>query len=220
MSDKAKRADGWGVAEEVKFATDVDEAEQPGEQAGEHVVADMMRVALKQIGEDPVREGLLRTPERFEKALHFLTSGYQQDAEKLLNGAMFNVCYDQMVVVKDIEVFSLCEHHMLPFFGRCHVAYIPNQKVVGLSKIPRLVNMFSRRLQIQERLTAQIAQAIQSCVDPLGVGVVIEARHLCMVMRGVEKQRSEAVTSAMLGAFRDNLQTREEFLSLISRRTP
>ncbi len=220
MSDKTKHTEGWEVAEEAKFAADADEVEQAGEQAGDQVVADMMRVVLKQIGEDPDREGLRRTPERFEKALRFLTSGYQQNAEKLLNGAMFNVCYDQMVVVKDIEVFSLCEHHMLPFFGRCHVAYIPNKKVVGLSKIPRLVNMFSRRLQIQERLTAQIAQAIQASVAPLGVGVVIEARHLCMVMRGVEKQRSEAVTSAMLGAFRENLQTREEFLSLISRRTP
>jgi GTP cyclohydrolase I len=220
MSDKTKCTEGLEVAEKPKFAADVDEVEQAGEQAGDQVVADMMRVVLKQMGEDPDREGLRRTPERFEKALRFLTSGYQQDAEKLLNGAMFNVCYDQMVVVKDIEVFSLCEHHMLPFFGRCHVAYIPNKKVVGLSKIPRLVNMFSRRLQIQERLTSQIAQAIQSSVAPLGVGVVIEARHLCMVMRGVEKQRSEAVTSAMLGAFRENLQTREEFLSLISRRTP
>ena len=156
-----------------------------------------------------------RTPERFEKALRFLTSGYQQDPEKLLNGAMFSVCYDQMVLVKDIEVYSLCEHHLLPFFGKCHVAYIPDKKVVGLSKIPRLVNMFARRLQIQERLTNQIASAIQQKIAPLGVGVVVEARHLCMVMRGVEKQNSQTVTSAMLGAFRENLQTREEFLSLI-----
>ena len=178
----------------------------------------MVRTMLEQIGEDPDRDGLRRTPERFERALRYLTSGYQQDPEKILNGAMFNVCYDQMVVVKDIELFSLCEHHMLPFFGKCHVAYLPDKKVVGLSKIPRLVNMFSRRLQIQERLTNQIAQAIQNCIQPLGVGVVIEARHLCMVMRGVEKQRSETVTSAMLGAFRENQQTREEFLSLIGRR--
>ena len=177
-----------------------------------------MRVVIERIGEDPNREGLRRTPERFEHALRYLTSGYQQDPEKILNGATFSVGYDQMVVVKDIEVFSLCEHHMLPFFGRCHVAYIPDKKVVGLSKIPRLVNMFARRLQIQERLTSQIAQAIQKSICPLGVGVVIEARHLCMIMRGVEKQRSEAVTSAMLGAFRENLQTREEFLSLISHR--
>src|SRR5579864_9120110 len=177
-------------------------------------VADHMRKILQSIGEDPNRDGLRRTPERFEKALRFLTSGYQQDPEKLLNGAMFTVCYDQMVLVKDIEFYSLCEHHLLPFFGKCHVAYIPDKKVVGLSKIPRLVNMFARRLQIQERLTNQIAKAIEESIHPLGVGVVIEARHLCMAMRGVEKQRSETVTSAMLGAFRDNQQTRQEFLAL------
>jgi GTP cyclohydrolase I len=167
------------------------------------------------IGEDPDRDGLRHTPERFEKALRYLTNGYNQDAEKLLNGAMFSVTYDQMVLVKDIEVYSLCEHHMLPFFGKCHVAYLPDKKVVGLSKIPRLVNMFARRLQIQERLTNQIASAIQQKIAPLGVGVVIEARHMCMVMRGVEKQNSQTVTSAMLGSFRENVQTREEFLSLI-----
>jgi GTP cyclohydrolase I len=178
-------------------------------------IADLVRRMLQLIGEDPSRDGLRHTPERFEKALRFLTSGYQQDPEKLLNGAMFSVCYDQMVLVKDIEVYSLCEHHMLPFFGKCHVAYIPDKKVVGLSKIPRLVNMFSRRLQIQERLTNQIASAIQQNISPLGVGVVVEARHLCMVMRGVEKQNSQTVTSAMLGSFRENVQTREEFLSLI-----
>ncbi len=178
-------------------------------------LAGLVRRMLELIGEDPDRDGLLHTPERFEKALRFLTSGYHQDPGKLLNGAMFTVCYDQMVLVKDIEVYSLCEHHMLPFFGKCHVAYIPDKKVVGLSKIPRLVNMFARRLQIQERLTNQIATAIQAKISPLGVGVVIEARHLCMVMRGVEKQNSQTVTSAMLGAFRDNVQTREEFLSLI-----
>jgi GTP cyclohydrolase I len=190
--------------------------ERPGDEQG--TMADLVRQMITMIGEDPQREGLRRTPERFERALRFLTSGYQQDPEKILNNAMFSVCYDQMVVVKDIELFSLCEHHMLPFLGRCHVAYLPNKKVVGLSKIPRLVNMFSRRLQIQERLTNQIAEAIQKSIQPLGVGVVIEARHLCMIMRGVEKQRSEAVTSAMLGAFRENQQTREEFLSLIGRR--
>jgi GTP cyclohydrolase IA len=178
-------------------------------------IADLVRRMLQLIGEDPERDGLRRTPERFEKALRFLTSGYHQDPEKLLNGAMFSVCYDQMVLVKDIEIYSLCEHHMLPFFGKCHVAYIPDKKVVGLSKIPRLVNMFARRLQIQERLTNQIASAIQQNISPLGVGVVVEARHLCMVMRGVEKQNSQTVTSAMLGAFRENVQTREEFLSLI-----
>src|ERR1700720_390303 len=178
-------------------------------------IADLVRRMIQLIGEDPNRDGLRHTPERFEKALRFLTSGYQQDPEKLLNGAMFSVCYDQMVLVKDIEVYSLCEHHMLPFFGKCHVAYIPDKKVVGLSKIPRLVNMFARRLQIQERLTNQIAGAIQQKISPLGVGVVVEARHLCMVMRGVEKQNPPAKTSAMLGAFRENVQTREEFLSLI-----
>ena len=178
-------------------------------------ITEMVRRMLAMIGEDPNREGLRKTPERFEKALRFLTSGYHQDPEKILNGAMYSVCYDQMVVVKDIEVFSLCEHHLLPFFGKCHVAYIPSKQVVGLSKIPRLVNMFARRLQIQERLTSQIAQAIQQKLSPEGVGVIIEARHLCMVMRGVEKQNSQAVTSAMLGAFRENKQTRDEFLALI-----
>ncbi len=178
-------------------------------------IADLVRQMLAQLGEDPEREGLCRTPERFEKALRFLTSGYKQDPEKLLNGAMFSVCYDEMVVVKDIEFYSLCEHHMLPFFGKCHVAYIPNKKVVGLSKVARLVNMYARRLQIQERLTSQIAQTISDQLSPQGVGVIVEARHLCMVMRGVEKQRSEAVTSAMLGVFRENKQTRDEFLSLV-----
>jgi GTP cyclohydrolase I len=183
---------------------------------GEETIADLVRKMLTLIGEDPNREGLRRTPERFEKAFRYLTSGYRQDPEKLLNGAMFSVCYDNMVVVKDIELYSLCEHHLLPFFGKCHVAYIPNKKVVGLSKIARLVNMYARRLQIQERLTSQIAKAIQENLAPEGVGVVIEARHLCMVMRGVEKQHSAAMTSAMLGAFRENTQTRDEFLSLIN----
>src|SRR6202142_4048395 len=153
-------------------------------------IADLVRRMLQLIGEDPSRDGLRRTPERFEKALRFLTSGYQQDPEKLLNGAMFNVAYDEMVVVKDIEVYSLCEHHLLPFFGKCHIAYLPDKKVVGLSKVARLVNMFARRLQIQERLTSQIANAIQEQLHPQGVGVIVEARHLCMVMRGVEKQNS------------------------------
>jgi GTP cyclohydrolase I len=184
-------------------------------EAREGAIADLVRRMLAEIGEDPSREGLRQTPERFEKALRYLTSGYRQDPEKVLNGAMFSVGYDEMVVVKDIEVYSLCEHHLLPFFGKCHVAYIPNKKVVGLSKIARLVNMYARRLQVQERLTNQIATTIQERLSPLGVGVIIEARHLCMVMRGVEKQNSAAVTSAMLGAFRENKQTRDEFLSLI-----
>jgi GTP cyclohydrolase I len=203
MSDTPKPSEDLELEEEQHLATGA--------------IAGMMRSIIAMIGEDPDREGLRRTPERFESALRYLTSGYQQDADKILNHAVFSVCYDEMVVLKDIEVYSLCEHHMLPFFGKCHVAYLPNQKVVGLSKIPRLVNMFSRRLQIQERLTNQIAHAIEESINPLGVGVVIEARHLCMVMRGVEKQHSEAVTSAMLGAFRDNQQTREEFLSLLGR---
>ena len=186
--------------------------------AQSETIADLVRRMLVLIGEDPNREGLRRTPERFEKALRYLTSGYRTDPDKLLNGAMFSVCYDQMVVVKDIELYSLCEHHLLPFFGRCHVAYIPSKKVVGLSKIARLVNMYARRLQIQERLTSQIAKAIQEQLSPEGVGVIIEARHLCMVMRGVEKQNSAAMTSAMLGAFRENKQPRDEFLSLINGR--
>jgi GTP cyclohydrolase IA len=185
------------------------------EVTGPGAIADLVRQMIAQIGEDPNREGLRRTPERFEKALRYLTSGYRQDPDKILNGAMFSVCYDEMVVVKDIEVYSLCEHHLLPFFGKCHVAYIPNKKVVGLSKIARLVNMYARRLQIQERLTSQIAETIEEQLSPQGVGVIVEARHLCMVMRGVEKQHSTAMTSAMLGVFRENKQTRDEFLSLI-----
>ena len=178
-------------------------------------IAEMNRRMLELIGEDPERGGLQRTPERFEKALRYLTSGYQEDPDKVLNGAYFDVAYDEMILVKDIELFSLCEHHLLPFFGRCHIAYLPNKKVVGLSKLPRLVNIFARRLQIQERLTSQIAEVLMEKLEPQGVGVVIEARHMCMIMRGVEKQHSSAVTSAMLGSFRDNLQTRQEFLSLI-----
>ena len=185
------------------------------ETAGSESIADLVRRMLVQIGEDPNRDGLRRTPERFEKALRFLTSGYRQDPAKILNGALFSVRYDEMVVVKNIEVYSLCEHHLLPFFGKCHVAYIPEKKVVGLSKIARLVNMYARRLQIQERLTSQIAKAVEERLNPQGVGVIIEARHLCMVMRGVEKQNSIAMSSAMLGAFRENKQTRDEFLSLV-----
>ena len=180
-------------------------------------IADAMRRILAQLGDDPSRQGLRHTPERFEKALRHLTSGYHQDIKKLLNGALFDVQYDEMVIVRDIELFSLCEHHLLPFFGTCHVAYLPNRKVVGLSKIPRLVNMFARRLQVQERLTSQIAQALMEHLEPRGVGVVIEARHLCMAKRGVEKQHSQTVTSAMLGEFRENARARTEFLSLIRR---
>lgn len=178
-------------------------------------IASLVRKILVKLGEDPDREGLAKTPERFEKALKYLTSGYNQDPETILNGAKFKVCYDEIIVVKDIEVYSLCEHHMLPFFGKCHVAYLPDRQVVGLSKIARLVNVYARRLQIQERLTSQIARAIEEKLKPRGVGVIIEARHLCMVMRGVEKQGSVAVTSAMLGAFREKKDTRDEFLSLV-----
>ncbi len=175
---------------------------------------ELTRELLVRVGEDPQREGLLRTPERFAKAFHYLTKGYHEDPAEILNGALFSVDYDEMVIVKDIEMFSLCEHHILPFFGKVHIAYIPKGKVLGLSKLPRLVDVFARRLQVQERLTVEIAEAIQSAIQPLGVGVVIEARHLCMMMRGVEKQHSATVTSSMIGAFRAQ-QTRQEFLALI-----
>jgi len=181
-------------------------------------IADLMRKVIALVGEDTEREGLRKTPERFEKALKFLTSGYNQNLDNVLNGATFSVAYDEMVVVKDIEFFSLCEHHLLPFFGKAHVAYLPSKRVLGLSKIARLVNMYARRLQIQERMTSQIAEAISEKISPEGVGVIIEARHLCMQMRGVEKQHGQAVTSAMLGSFRDNKQTRDEFLSLVRNR--
>ena len=181
-------------------------------------IAASVREMLLGLGEDPKREGLEKTPERVEKALRFLTKGYGEDPQSLLNNALFTVSYDEMVIIRDIDVFSLCEHHLLPFYGRAHVAYLPNGKVVGLSKIPRLVDMFARRLQVQERLTVQIAEAIEETVKPRGVGVVIEAMHFCMMMRGVEKQNSVAVTSCMLGAFRDQLMTREEFLALIKAR--
>ena len=180
---------------------------------------ELVREMLIRLGEDPDREGLTQTPARVQKAFQYLTRGYKQDPEALLRDALFTVTYDEMVIVKDIEMFSLCEHHMLPFFGKVHVAYIPNGKVIGLSKIPRLIEVFSRRLQIQERLTTQIAETIQKTIEPQGVGVVIEARHLCMMMRGVEKQHSAAVTSSMLGCFRDEQETRTEFLSLIRQRT-
>jgi GTP cyclohydrolase IA len=179
---------------------------------------ELVREMIIRLGEDPQREGLERTPERVHRALEQLTRGYKEDGEAILRGALFTVGYDEMVIVKDIEMFSLCEHHLLPFFGKVHVAYIPNGKVIGLSKLPRLVEVFARRLQVQERLTTQIAETIQNAIEPQGVGVVIEARHLCMMMRGVEKQHSSAVTSSMLGCFRDCRETREEFLSLIRQR--
>ena len=175
---------------------------------------ELTRELLVRLGEDPTREGLLRTPERYAKAYQYLTKGYNEDPAAVLKDALFTVDYDEMVIVKDIEMFSLCEHHLLPFFGKVHIAYIPKGKVLGLSKLPRLVEVFARRLQVQERLTVEIAESIQHAIQPMGVGVVIEARHLCMMMRGVEKQHSATVTSSMLGAFRAQ-QTRQEFLSLI-----
>ena len=178
-------------------------------------IAPLVKQILESLGEDAGREGLVRTPERVERALQFLTSGYGMDVNKVVNGALFAVKYDEMVIMRDIEFFSMCEHHMLPFFGKVHVAYIPRDRVIGLSKLPRLVDVFARRLQIQERMTQQIAQTIQELIDPVGVGVICEARHFCMMMRGVEKQHSGAVTSAMLGAFRDQKETRDEFLALV-----
>jgi len=181
-------------------------------------LAPHVRAILEGLGEDPDREGLQKTPERVERALRFLTQGYQTDICTLLNGALFTVSYDEMVIIKDIDVYSMCEHHLLPFFGKAHVAYIPNGKVVGLSKVPRLVDAFARRLQVQERLTVQIAEAIQEWVQPRGVGVVVEAIHFCMQMRGVQKQNSQTVTSCMLGDLRSQISTREEFLGLIRKR--
>ena len=180
---------------------------------------ELIRKLLANLGEDPAREGLRDTPKRVEKAYKFLTSGYGANIDQVLNNALFTVDYSEMVIVKDIDFYSLCEHHLLPFFGKCHVAYIPSNKVIGLSKIPRVVDVFARRLQVQERLTNQIADTIREKITPLGVAVVMEATHLCMSMRGVEKQNSFAVTSAMQGAFRDNARTRMDFLELIKLRS-
>jgi GTP cyclohydrolase I len=192
---------------------------EPGQAVNLDPLEEAVRTTLRELGEDPGREGVLKTPQRVAKSLRLLTRGYRQDVKKVLNSAIFSVAYDQMVIVKDIEIFSMCEHHMLPFFGRCHVAYVPTEKVIGLSKLPRLVDVFARRLQIQERLTTQIAETIMEAIKPQGVGVIIEARHLCMIMRGVEKQNSVAVTSSMLGVFRDCDQTRSEFLRLVRERS-
>ena len=180
-------------------------------------IAANMREILEMVGEDASREGLVRTPERYEKALRFLTSGYSTSLEEIVNEAVFSVKVDEMVMVKDIEFFSMCEHHLLPFFGKVHVAYLPKDKVIGLSKIPRIVNMFARRLQLQERMTQQIAEAVESAISPRGVGVLVEAQHFCMMMRGVEKQHSGTVTSNMLGNFRKSKATRDEFLALVRR---
>ena len=179
---------------------------------------ELYRELLRRMGEDPDRDGLVRTPERLEKSMAFLTKGYAMDVTEVLHDALFDVDYDEMVIVKDIEFYSQCEHHLLPFFGKAHIAYVPNGKVIGLSKIPRLVDVFARRLQVQERLTRQVGEAIQDAINPQGVAVILEAQHLCMMMRGVEKQRSSTVTSAMFGVFKSQLQTRNEFLSLVRQR--
>jgi GTP cyclohydrolase IA len=185
----------------------------------ENSLGPLVKDILARLGENPERPGLLRTPERVDQALRFLTSGYRTDLHKLINNALYEVKYDEMVVVKDIEFFSLCEHHLLPFFGKMHVAYLPRNRVIGLSKIPRIVDAFARRLQIQERLTQEVAQTIQDAIDPVGVGVICEARHFCMMMRGVEKQHSGAMTSAMMGAFRARKKTRDEFLALVNHKS-
>ena len=202
------------MAQPIALSKGVRRAVRLEEGLSEFSTQDLLREILRRLGEDPSRDGLQATPERVEKSMGFLTKGYRENPAEILRGALFDEDYDEMVIVKDIEIFSLCEHHMLPFFGKVHVAYVPKGKVIGLSKIPRLVEVFARRLQIQERLTRQIAEAIQDAIDPQGVGVVIEARHLCMMMRGIEKQHSSTVTSAMLGCFRQK-ETRLEFLSLV-----
>lgn len=198
-----------------KATVKVMNSKAPAEQQEEGRISELMREVLAELGEDPDREGLVRTPLRAEKALTYLTSGYSADLDSIVNDALFDVEYDEMVIVKDIEFFSLCEHHLLPFYGKVHVAYLPGHKVIGLSKLPRIVDMFARRLQVQERMTQQIAETVRNVLKPKGVGVIVEARHFCMMMRGVEKQHSGTVTSSMLGAFRENKETRDEFLSLI-----
>ncbi len=204
------------MAQPIAVSKPVRRAVEADEGLSAFSTPEIYREILSRLGEDPSREGLLATPGRVEKSMAFLTKGYDEDPTEILRGALFDEDYDEMVIVKDIEIFSLCEHHMLPFFGKVHVAYIPKGKVIGLSKIPRLVEVFARRLQVQERLTRQIADAIQHAIEPQGVGVVIEARHLCMMMRGIEKQHSSTVTSAMVGCFRQK-ETRLEFLSLVRR---
>jgi GTP cyclohydrolase I len=200
---------GQGIQPLKEIAMKTEEKTQQLQEAIEQI--------LVLVGEDPTREGLIKTPERVAKMFHFLTKGYTQDIDEVLNGALFSIKYDEMVIVKDIDFFSLCEHHLVPFFGKCHIAYLPDKKVIGLSKLPRIVEVFSRRLQVQERLTQQIAEIIQEKIRPQGVAVVMEAQHLCMMMRGVEKQNATAITSAMLGGFRTRRETREEFLELIKR---
>ena len=203
------------MAQPIAVSKPIRRAVEADEGLSSFTTQEMYREILSRLGEDTQRDGLLRTPERVEKALRFLTSGYATDIRKIVNDAVFEVKYDEMVIVKDIEFFSMCEHHMLPFYGKMHIAYIARNKVIGLSKLPRIVDIFARRLQIQERLTQEVAQCIQDMLDPLGVGVIAEAQHFCMMMRGVEKQHSGTVTSTMLGAFRKNKETRNEFLSLV-----
>jgi GTP cyclohydrolase I len=207
-----------GHGSEPKAVLEVVTPQEGEESISSESISSMMRKILDQLGEDPSREGLIRTPDRAEKALRFLTSGYEVDIGQIVNGALFTHECDEMVVVRDIEFYSMCEHHLLPFFGTVHVAYLPKDKVIGLSKIPRIVDAFARRLQLQERLTQQIADTIKRVLEPRGVGVICEARHFCMMMRGVEKQHSGTITSAMLGDFRDRKETRDEFLSLVSNR--
>jgi GTP cyclohydrolase I len=213
MPEKKKSpVKNWPVATPAALAT---QSRNGATSLSDVATQDLYREIIRRLGEDVNRDGLILTPERVEKSMLYLTSGYSQDPAAVLRGALFDVNYDEMVIVKDIEMFSLCEHHMLPFFGKVHIAYIPDGKVIGLSKLPRLVDIFARRLQVQERLTREIADAIQDAIHPQGVGIVIEARHLCMMMRGVEKQHSSTVTSAMIGAFSRQSRTRQEFLTLV-----
>jgi GTP cyclohydrolase IA len=205
------------VTKSAKAVNVVSADQEPASDLADVTTQELYRELLGRFHEDPNRDGLLATPSRVEKSMEFLTKGYTQDPTKILRGALFDVDYDEMVIVKDIEFFSMCEHHLLPFFGKAHIAYVPNGKVIGLSKIPRLVDVFARRLQVQERLTRQVGEAITEAINPQGVAVILEAQHLCMMMRGVEKQHSSTVTSAMLGVFKTQLQTRNEFLSLVRR---
>jgi GTP cyclohydrolase I len=219
MSKSKSSVQGTAVPDKHRRNQKLVELQKPASGLPDISIADHAREILRAVGEDPDRNGLRRTPGRMDRALRFLTAGYSADLHKIVNGALFDVQYDEVVIVRDIEFFSMCEHHMLPFFGKMHVAYLPDAKVIGLSKIPRIVDVFARRLQIQERLTQEVAETLQELLQPRGVGVICEARHFCMMMRGVEKQHSGAITSAMLGAFRENKETRAELLSLVGQRS-